>query len=100
MERSNIRGTISTVNILIGFFGRSDDLQKCMELVKKWDLRMNCYTYKCLLQAYLRSLDVDEGFRVYNEIRKKGYKLDIIGYNMLLDALAKNEKVLSPFSFL
>ena len=32
--------------------------------------------------------------RVYNEMRKKGYKLDIFAYNMLLDALAKNEKVL------
>ncbi|XP_044479451.1 pentatricopeptide repeat-containing protein At1g51965, mitochondrial-like [Mangifera indica] len=93
MERSKIRGNISTVNILIGFFGNSDDLKNCIGLVKKWDLKMNCYTYKCLLQAYLRSRDVHEAFRVYSEMRKKGYQLDIFAYNMLLDALAKNEKV-------
>lgn len=63
-----------------------------MGLVKKWGLKMNCYTYKCLLQAYLRSRDAHEAFRVYGEMRAKGYKLDIFGYNMLLDALAKNEK--------
>lgn len=97
MERSNIRGNISTVNILIGFFGGSDDLKTCIGLVKKWDLKMNCFTYKCLLQAYLRSRDVHVALRVYSEMKTKGYKLDIFGYNMLLDALAKNEKV---FSFL
>lgn len=95
MERSMTRGTISTVNILIGFFGCSNDLKRCIGLVKKWDLKMNCYTYKCLLQAHLRSRDVHEAFRVYGEMRAKGYKLDIFGYNMLLDALAKNDKVSS-----
>ncbi|KAH7565340.1 hypothetical protein JRO89_XS09G0190600 [Xanthoceras sorbifolium] len=92
MEGSGTRGNISTVNILIGFFGNTDDLNTCMELVKRWDLKMNCYTYKCLLQAYLRSHDAHEAFRVYGEMRRRGYKLDIFAYNMLLDALAKNHK--------
>lgn len=95
VEKSITRGTISTINILIGFFGGSDDLKRCIGLVKKWDLKMNCYTYKCLLQAYLRSRDVHEAFKVYGDMRTKGYKLDIFGYNMLLDGLAKNEKVFS-----
>jgi pentatricopeptide repeat protein len=54
---------------------------------------MNPYTYKCLLQAYLRSHDSNKAFAVYNEMRRRGYKLDIFAYNMLLDALAKDEKV-------
>lgn len=58
-----------------------------------WSLRFNGYTYKCLLQAYLRSHDVENAFKVYEEMRRKGYKLDIFGYNMLLDALAKADKV-------
>jgi pentatricopeptide repeat protein len=93
MDRSNTRGTISTVNILIGFFGKSQDLDHCLSLVRKWKLSMNPYTYKCLLQAYLRSHDSNKAFAVYNEMRRRGYKLDIFAYNMLLDALAKDEKV-------
>lgn len=93
MDRSNIRGNISTVNILIGLFGDTEDLQTCIGLVKKWCLNMNCYTYKCLLQAFLRSHDSTKAFDTYLEMRRRGYKLDIFGYNMLLDALAKDEKV-------
>ncbi|KAB2090436.1 hypothetical protein ES319_A03G123200v1 [Gossypium barbadense] len=93
MEKSGIRGNISTVNILIGFFGNTEDLGTCMRLVKKWELNMNAYTYKCLVQAYLRSFDSGKAFSVYGEMKRKGYKLDIFGYNMLLNALAKDGKV-------
>ncbi|CAK9165329.1 unnamed protein product [Ilex paraguariensis] len=96
MEKSNLRGSISTVNILIGIFGGGEEgveeLERCLRLVKQWDLRLNCYTYKCLLQAYLRSNDSNKALEVYREMRMKGYKLDIFAYNMLLDALAKDEK--------
>ncbi|CAD5315282.1 unnamed protein product [Arabidopsis thaliana] len=92
MVKSNVHGNISTVNILIGFFGNTEDLQMCLRLVKKWDLKMNSFTYKCLLQAYLRSRDYSKAFDVYCEIRRGGHKLDIFAYNMLLDALAKDEK--------
>ena len=98
MDRSGVRGTISTVNILIGLFGHSEDLEMCLGLVKKWNLKMNSYTYKCLLQAYLRSYDSSRAFETFREIRRRGYTLDIFGYNMLLDALAKDEKV-SEFCF-
>nr|GLL35140.1 pentatricopeptide repeat-containing protein At1g51965, mitochondrial [Ipomoea trifida] len=98
MERSGTRGNISTVNLLIGVFGSGEaevgsELKRCLELVKKWDLRLTCYTYKCLLQAYLRLNDSSKALGVYREIRLRGYKLDIFSYNMLLDALAKEEKV-------
>lgn len=93
MDRSNIRGNISTVNLLIGLFGNSDDLETTMGLVKKWNLNMTCYTYKCLLQAFLRSYNSGKAFDTYMEMRRRGYKLDIFAYNMLLDALAKDEKV-------
>lgn len=93
MEKHGVRGTISTVNILIGFFGDTEDLDKSVALIEKWGLRMNGYTYKCLVQAYLRSHNSEKGFRVYLEMKRKGYKLDIFAYNMLLDALAKDEKV-------
>ncbi|KAK3154107.1 hypothetical protein QOZ80_2BG0186160 [Eleusine coracana subsp. coracana] len=33
--------------------------------------------------------EVWKGFDVYEEMRRKGYRLDIFAYNMLLDALAK-----------
>lgn len=69
------------------------ELKRCLELVKKWDLKLTCYTYKCLLQAYLRLNDSSKALGVYGEIRLRGYKLDIFSYNMLLDALAKEEKV-------
>lgn len=58
---------------------------------------MNSYTYKCFLQAYLRSYNVDKAVEVYNEMRRKGYKLDIFAYNMILDALAKDGKVQNCF---
>ncbi|KAM4100067.1 hypothetical protein ACB094_05G040700 [Castanea mollissima] len=93
MDRSNTRGTISTVNILIGFFGNSEDLDLCISLIGKWKLSMSPYTYKCLLQAYLRSYDSGKAFGVYNEMRRRGHTLDIFAYNMLLDALAKDQKV-------
>ncbi|XP_050234069.1 pentatricopeptide repeat-containing protein At1g51965, mitochondrial [Mercurialis annua] len=95
MEKNGVSGNISTVNILIGFFGDSEknDLEKCSELIEKWGLKMNGYTYKCFVQAYLRSRDSDNGFRVYLEMKRKGYSLDIFAFNMLLDALAKDQKV-------
>ncbi|KAK7303580.1 hypothetical protein RJT34_14490 [Clitoria ternatea] len=93
MLRHGVRGSISTVNILVGFFGNGDDLERCIGLVKKWDLSLNAYTYKCLLQAYLRSRDSSNAFRVYLDMLRRGYNLDIFGYNMLLDALAKDQKV-------
>lgn len=93
MERSRVHGNISTVNLLIGIFGGGEDLDRCLRLVKKWELRMNRYTYKCLLQAHLRSRDSNKGLEVYQEMKRKGYQPDIFAYNMLLDALAKDEKV-------
>lgn len=87
-----MRGSISTINILIGIFGGGADVERCFDLVKKWDLQMNCYTYKCLLQAHLRSNNSNKAFEVYVELRRRGYKLDIFAYNMLLDALAKDNK--------
>ncbi|KAG6751055.1 hypothetical protein POTOM_045572 [Populus tomentosa] len=93
MERNGVRGSISTVNILIGFYENSEDLQKCIGLIKKWGLRMTGYTYKCLVQAYLRSRNTEKGFGVYLEMKKKGHMLDIFAYNMLLDALVKDSEV-------
>lgn len=92
MAKEGVRGNISTINILISILG-GGELGRCFELLKMWSLRFNGYTYKCLLQAYLRSHDVENAFKVYEEMRRKGYKLDIFGYNMLLDALAKADKV-------
>ncbi|XP_048439226.1 pentatricopeptide repeat-containing protein At1g51965, mitochondrial-like [Pyrus x bretschneideri] len=92
MDRSSIRGNISTVNILIGLFGSTEDLETSIGLVKKWNLNMNSYTYKCLLQAFLRSRDSGKAFDTYIDMRRRGNKLDIFAYNMLLDALAKDEK--------
>ena len=93
MEKEGVRGNISTINILISLFG-GGELKRCLELLKMWSLRFNGYTYKCLLQAYLRSCEVENALEVYCAMRRKGYKLDIFGYNMLLDALAKADKVL------
>ncbi|CAN6997880.1 unnamed protein product [Brassica rapa subsp. trilocularis] len=93
MVKSHVRGNISTVNILIGFLGNTEDLEMCLGLVKKWELKMNSFTYKCLLQAYLRSRDSSKAFHVYCEIRRGGHKLDVFAYNMLLDALAKDDKI-------
>ncbi|KAF8025653.1 hypothetical protein BT93_F2480 [Corymbia citriodora subsp. variegata] len=94
MEKSHLRGTISTVNLLIGIFGgNTEDLDKCVGLARKWELKLNCYTHKCLVQAHLRSRNSKNAFDVYWEMRRRGYKLDIFAYNMLLDALAKDEKV-------
>ncbi|KAJ4850046.1 hypothetical protein Tsubulata_044628 [Turnera subulata] len=93
MEQAGTRGSISTVNILIGVLEDMKDLDWCVGLVKKWGLKMTGYTYKCLVQAFLRSRDIDKGFGVYLEMKRKGYKLDIFAYNMLLDSLAKDNKV-------
>ncbi|RAL44112.1 hypothetical protein DM860_015033 [Cuscuta australis] len=100
MERSRTRGNISTVNLLVGVIGSSNgedgsELKRWLELIKKWDLRLTCYTYKCLLQAYLRLSDSSKALNVYQEMRMRGYTLDIFSYNKLIDALAKDEKVLS-----
>ena len=93
MERSGVRGAISTVNILIGMFGGAEELERCLGLVRKWELRMNGYTYKCLLQAYFRCKDSERALHVYGEMKGRGYVLDIFAYNMLLDSLAKDQKV-------
>lgn len=100
MERSGIRGNISTVNLLIGTFGDGqgndgDELTRCLGLVQKWDLRMNGYSYKCLLQAYIRLCNLSKALEVYQEMRRRGYRLDIFAYNMLLDALARAQKHLA-----
>ncbi|GAB4832498.1 hypothetical protein Ancab_006534 [Ancistrocladus abbreviatus] len=92
MERGGICGNISTVNILIGAFG-DDGVDWCLRLVKLWGLRLSAYTYKCILQAYLRSHNAVKAYGVYVEMRRKGYKLDVFANNMLLDALAKDAKV-------
>ncbi|CAN6278021.1 unnamed protein product [Urochloa humidicola] len=86
MERDGVAGNISTVNILVGM---GVEVGRCLEMARRWGLRMNGYTYKCVVQAHLRSREVWKGFEVYEKMRKKGYKLDIFAYNMLLDALAK-----------
>jgi pentatricopeptide repeat protein len=86
MERDGVAGNISTVNLLIGM---GVEVDKCLEWARKWRLRLNGYTYKCIVQAHLRSREVWKGFDAYEEMRRKGYKLDIFAYNMLLDALAK-----------
>lgn len=90
MEKSGTCGNISTVNILIG--AELVCLEMCLGLVKKWGLKMSCYSYKCLLQACLRGGAVGKAFEVYNVMRRKGNKLDSFGYNMLIHALAKEEK--------
>ncbi|KAJ0690886.1 putative tetratricopeptide-like helical domain superfamily [Helianthus annuus] len=92
MERLRVRGNISTVNILIGVFN-GEDLERCLRLVEQWELRMNRYSYKCLLQARLRSRDSNKALEVYYEMKRKGYQPDVFAYNMLLDALAKDDKV-------
>ncbi|XP_020250254.1 pentatricopeptide repeat-containing protein At1g51965, mitochondrial [Asparagus officinalis] len=92
MERDGVRGNVSTLNILIGIVG-AGEVERCLELKRKWGLRFNGYTYKCLLQAYLRCRDVEKAVRVYEEMRRRGYMLDIFAYNMLLDALSKANKV-------
>ncbi|GMH03725.1 hypothetical protein Nepgr_005564 [Nepenthes gracilis] len=92
MERDGVRGSISTVNILLGALG-ADGVEWCLRLVNLWRLRLNSYTYKCVLQSYLRSYNADKAYAVYMDMRRKGYKLDIFAYNMLLDALAKDDKV-------
>jgi pentatricopeptide repeat protein len=92
MEREGVTGNISTVNLLIGMVG-AHGVNRCMDLVKKWGLRLNGYTYKCIVQAYIRGRDVERGFRVYDEMKRKGYKLDIFAYNMLLHALAQASMV-------
>ncbi|XP_057868560.2 pentatricopeptide repeat-containing protein At1g51965, mitochondrial-like [Cryptomeria japonica] len=96
MERKNIQGNISTINILIGVFGSKEHIKEaaiCCRLAQKWKLKFNAYTYKSLLQAYLRSDDVDKAVQTYRHMRRSGYTLDIFAYNMLLDSLAKADQV-------
>eukprot|EP00252_Welwitschia_mirabilis_P015522 TRINITY_DN34163_c0_g1_i1.p1 TRINITY_DN34163_c0_g1~~TRINITY_DN34163_c0_g1_i1.p1 ORF type:complete len:130 (+),score=12.09 TRINITY_DN34163_c0_g1_i1:59-391(+) len=95
MWRKKIEGNISTINILIGLFGTKENIaevEKFCELGKAWKLQFNAYTYKSLLQAYLRSGCLDNAVRTYGTMRRRGYRLDIFAYNMLLDSLAKADK--------
>lgn len=92
MAREGVKGNISTVNILIGVLG-APGVDWCLELVNKWGLQLNSYTYRCILQAHLRSYETEKAFEVYRMMSRKGYKLDVIAYNMLLDALAKINKL-------
>lgn len=94
MEREGVKGNVSTVNILVGVLG-GEGVERCMELGKKWGVRVNGYTLKCSVQAYLRSHEVGKAWEVYLEMKRKGFVLDIFGYNMLLDALSKADMVRS-----
>ncbi|KAJ0964731.1 hypothetical protein J5N97_025869 [Dioscorea zingiberensis] len=113
MERNGVRGSISTVNILIGMVGAAE-IERCLELAKKWDLRFNGYTYKCLLQAYLRYRDVeakadkiDEAYTVFRDMKRQALLFDdmlaagcypnIVTYNILLDCLEKYGRTAEAF---
>ncbi|KAK9142006.1 hypothetical protein Syun_011406 [Stephania yunnanensis] len=100
MDEFNVKGSISTVNILIGAVGSgsgsgcgAEELERWLGLVDKWGLRFTAYTYKCLVQAWLRLSETDRAFGVYCQMKSRGYGLDVFGFNMLLDSLAKGEKV-------
>ncbi|KAK9102269.1 hypothetical protein Sjap_019523 [Stephania japonica] len=99
MDRLSIKGSISTVNILIGVVGSGSggcgvvELERWLGLVAKWGLTFTAYTYKCLVQAWLRLGDTERAFGVYCQMKGRGYGLDVFGFNMLLDSLAKGEKV-------
>ncbi|GAB2228049.1 hypothetical protein Droror1_Dr00009878 [Drosera rotundifolia] len=93
MERGGVKGNISTVNIVMGAMGGVEGVEMGMRLARVWGLSLTGYTYKCAVQAYLRAYETEEAFRVYEVMRKKGYGLDVIGFNMLIDALAKDQKV-------
>ncbi|EPS67014.1 hypothetical protein M569_07760, partial [Genlisea aurea] len=98
MEKSGARGNISTVNILIGALNGLDGLNRSLNLAKRWGLTFTSYTYKCLMQAHLRIRDSAGAWEVYSEMRRKGHKLDAVGCNMLLHALATEEKVDQVYS--
>ncbi|KAK9677055.1 hypothetical protein RND81_11G118800 [Saponaria officinalis] len=88
---AGVVGNVGTVNILIGALGGSG-VDWCFELAKKWGVRLNSYTYRCALQAYLRAYETEKAVGVYNVIRRSGFSLDVVAYNMLLDNLAKKNK--------
>lgn len=102
MEREGVCGTASTINMLIGNFGASPpvELDRCLRLAARWGLVLNCYSYKCLVQACLRSGDAERAYSVYQKMKRRGFKLDVVGYNMLLNALAKHDQVASFFFFI
>ncbi|KAG8072877.1 hypothetical protein GUJ93_ZPchr0006g41489 [Zizania palustris] len=89
MERDGVADNISTINLLVGMGGGGVEVARCLEMANKWGLRLSGYTYKCIVQAHLRSREMSKGFEVYDEMRRKSYTLDIFAYNMLLDALAR-----------
>ncbi|KAF3796640.1 Pentatricopeptide repeat-containing protein [Nymphaea thermarum] len=95
MKTEGVCGTISTINMLIEIFGASPpaELDRCLGLAARWGLVLNCYSYKCLVQACLRSGDADRAYGAYQKMRSRGFKLDVVGYNMMLDALAKHDQV-------
>ncbi|KAJ0964706.1 hypothetical protein J5N97_025844 [Dioscorea zingiberensis] len=83
MERNGVRGSISTVNILIGMVGAAE-IERCLSLQRSGISDS---------MAYLRYRDVEGAAKLYQVMRRKGHKLDIFAYNMLLDALAKADKI-------
>ncbi|GAB2209467.1 hypothetical protein Droror1_Dr00026684 [Drosera rotundifolia] len=76
-----VKGNILTVNIVMGAMGGVEGVEMGMRLARVWWLRLTGY-------------EMEEAFRVYEVMRKKRYGLDVIGFNILIDALAKDQKVL------
>ncbi|KAG6487154.1 hypothetical protein ZIOFF_055737 [Zingiber officinale] len=117
MDRDGVRGNISTVNILISIVG-GGEINRCSELVKKMEfdvywihlqvldagLYMKCchskpdaYTYTILIRMLGRLGKTDEFISLFEEMIVKGCTLNIIVYNTMLEALAKNHMVDKAF---
>nr|GEY38992.1 pentatricopeptide repeat-containing protein At1g51965, mitochondrial [Tanacetum cinerariifolium] len=78
----------------LGYIFGNEQLDMCIQLLKKWELKMNRYTHKCLLQAHLCARDSGNGLQVYHDTTRKGYYPIIFAYNILLNALGKDQKFL------
>merc|ERR1719261_266352 len=67
---------------------------KVLEDMESSGLPKNLITYSTLLKGHCQSGDVDEGFRVFNEMRRStSFRPDEIMYNSLMDGCAQHNRV-------
>ncbi|KAF0917334.1 hypothetical protein E2562_017508 [Oryza meyeriana var. granulata] len=97
MGHSGCRPTVSTFNTLIkgyGIAGRPEESQRVFDMMagSGEGVRPNLTTYNILVKGWCDAGRLEEAWRVVAGMRAAGAEPDVVTYNTLASAYAKNEE--------
>lgn len=88
------RPTVSTFNTLIkgfGIAGRPEESQRIFDLMTAW-VRPNLTTYNILVKAWCDQRRMEQAWAVVGRMRPAAVEPDVVTYNTLASAYAKNDE--------